>query len=127
MESRRWSQQGKYFGSPREGKCFQCGKAQGDLLHLWKCTKLKDERFAIDPVLAEIGVDIIPAHLFLGIPDKLKAGNSSTVFDPIDVDKFSAFTQKQLLTHQVSSKPEMRSRTLFMLYAHPKSTSTSCS
>ena len=79
-----WSdaQQAEYFEVDHEGKCFHCKQEKGSTLHLWECPALKEFRESIDPTLAKLNDSNTPAHLLIGIPDELQAGNTGWLCRP---------------------------------------------
>ena len=74
-------------------------------MHLWTCPALREDRVAADPELADIGVDIISAHLLLGVPSKIRAGNHSTFFEPSDLDKFQHVPNRKVSIHELPQEP----------------------
>jgi hypothetical protein len=102
------AQQGALYECELEGRCFHCGAQAGDLMHLWKCPGLQEERAKADPELAGIDPGIVPPHILLGVPDARPAQPQPYLVRPPRQNEIGHMPGEQLLVHQENCDIELQ-------------------
>jgi hypothetical protein len=77
------AQQDACYISERKAICPHCGSKAASILHLWSCKGLQAFRTNFDPDIAHLNEHNTPAHILIGIPEKLQVGNTGWLCNQI--------------------------------------------